>query len=529
MPVVPKSFLTIGAGFLSARAARRLRREGDAVAAQESAFGRLTPRLARAEVWKGAGIESGMDYESFRSKINLRSHSAVAPHIERMKQGEPDVLWPGKCQIYCVSAGTTNGTPKYLPVTEAMLDHFKRCGLESALWYMARVGSTRVLRGRHLFTGGSTALSLIPDSEHFEAYSGELSGISALNMPRWMEKHLYEPGAEIAQMTDWTEKVAAMAERTATLDITLLAGIPNWALVIAEALRDAASRAGEPVENLQALWPNLECFTHGGVPIAPFQEELRSLLGPTVNFHEVYRAAECFVASQDAEPSDGLRLMADSGVFFEFLPMSRFDERRLAELGAQAVPLSDVKVGVDYALVITTPSGLARYANGDVVRFVSTEPARLTYVGRTRLRLNAFRENVSEEEITAALLAVCSRNRWTIVNFHVAPIITDRAMGSLRGRHEWWVELKPGTDMTPTGPIIAAELDAELLQRNAEYDARRHSGILEAPFVRLVMPGVFEHWMRYHGRWGGQNKMPRCQDDRIIADELGTALQFAKD
>jgi hypothetical protein len=410
-----------------------------------------------------------------------------------------------------------------------MLRHFKQCGLDSLLWYSARVGRAGVYRGRHLYLGGSTALSPIAGSEPFEAYSGDLSAIAALNLPPWAEKQFFEPGPEIAQITDWPSKVAAITERTAKADITLLAGIPGWIQLLAEALRAASPRGNARVQHLQGLWPNFECFVHGGVPIAPFQDELRSVLGPTVNFHEVYPAAEAFVAAQDAEAGAGLRLMADAGVFYEFVPMSEFDDESLDDLGRKAVPLSGVAAGVDYALVLTTPSGLARYVIGDIVRFASTEPPRLSYVGRTNLRLGAFGENVIEKEITDSLVSVCRRNGWTIVNFHVAPLVASSTTGRGSGRHEWWVELRPGTTMTPTGPIMAVELDRELMRLNKDYGAMRSRGALDAPFVRLVMPGVFEHWMRFHGKWGCINKMPHCRSDRVIADELGSSLQFAKD
>jgi hypothetical protein len=529
MAVVPRSFLTIGARLLSARAAMRLRREKGGAAAQRRVFGNLISNLARGSAWSGAGIEAGMGYGAFRAKVPLHGYADLLPHINRMKGGEADVLWPGCCQIYALSSGTTADAPKYIPMTEPMLRHFKQCGVDSALWYMAYHRSTTVLRGRHLFTGGSTALSLITESGPFEAYAGELSAIAALNMPGWMEAHLYEPGAEIAQMADWSAKVSAMAERTIPLDIRLLTGMPNWVLVLVEALCARASGDGGTVPNLQAIWPNLECYTHGGIPIGPFQDELRSALGPDVAFHEVYRAAEGFVAAQDAESAAGLRLMVDAGIFYEFLPMAEFDESRLSHLGERTVPLDGVEAGVDYALVTTAPSGLARYLIGDIVRFVSTRPARLMYVGRTKLQLNAFGERVIEKDITEALLSVCRRNGWTIVNFHVAPLFPNSTTGTSGGRHEWWVELKPGTAMTPTGPIIAVELDFELRKLSPSYEAKRASGFVDAPFVRLVMPGVFEHWMRFHGKWGGHNKMPRCQCDRIIANELGGALQFAKD
>jgi hypothetical protein len=526
MPVVPKSLVTLGASLLAGRAAARLRRDTKGDTAQARVFAGLTPNLAAGSFWAHAGVEPRMSLDKFRERVPLQTYEDLAPCIGRMKKGEPDVLWPGPCQLYAASSGTTDGRTKHIPVTEAMLDHFKRTALASLLWYTARARSSGVFRGRHLFLGGSAALARIPESGPFEAYCGDMSGIAALNLPKWAERHYYEPGTAIAQIADWPAKIDAIVERTSKVDLTLLAGIPNWVLGLAEALR--AKAPGSP-RRLQDLWPRLECLVHGGVPVAPFQDELHEVLGSGVRFHEVYPASEAFIAAQDADPTAGLRLMVDAGVFFEFLPMADFNEDALPGCGPKALPLWGVRPGVDYALILTTPAGLARYVVGDVVRFVSTEPPRIIYVGRTKLHLSAFGEHVIEKEITDALLAVCRRSGWSIVNFHVAPLFASSTTGRTRGRHEWWVELKAGTHLTPTGPIMALELDAELKRLNDDYGAKRSGGGLEAPYVRLVQPGVFETWMRQHGKWGGQNKMPRCRSDRLIADELGKALQFAKD
>jgi hypothetical protein len=521
--------MTFGASLLTARAAMRLKRVKSVEAAQQRIFAHLATKLGLASVWKHAGVETGMRYDQFKRRVPLHTYEDLAPHIEEMKRGAADVLWPGQCQIYAATAGTTTGTPRHIPVTEAMLDHFRRSALDSMLWYTARVGHGGVFRSRHLFLGGSTTLVPIPESEPFEAYAGELSGIEALNLPSWAEKHFYEPGSEIAQIADWQEKIAAITERTSRVDISLLAGMPPWVLILAESIRASTIHGKARVLHLQGIWPNLECYVHSGMPIGPFQEDLRAALGPTVNFHEVYPSCEAFIAAQDSVAGAGLRLMADAGVFFEFVPMTDIEDGRLVAAGARAVPITGIQTGINYALVLTTPAGLTRYLVGDIVRFVSTEPPRLVYVGKTRLRLNAFGEHVVEKDITDALLSVCRRNSWTIVNFHVAPMHSSTTTGRTRGRHEWWIELKPGTLTTPTGPVMAGELDAELCKLNKAYAEKRDLGLLEAPFVRLVMPGVFEHWMRFSGQWGGQHKMPRCRSDRVIAEELGSSLQFARD
>ncbi len=529
MPVWPKSFLTLGASALTALTAYRLRRTRRAVPEQQRTFAQLTEKLAETSHWRSKGIEAGISYKKFAERVPPCTYESLAPYVERMKKGEASVLWPGQCSFYAVSSGTTAGRTKFLPITEDMLAHFRHAGVDSLLYYTARVGHAGVFRGRHLFLGGATTLTPIADSQPFEAYAGDLSGITAVNLPKWAEKHLYEPGLKIAQIADWPAKITAIAERTRHRDMSLVGGIPSWVMILADEVLKRSRTPQHQPQTLQEVWPNFECFIHGGVPIGPYVEELRGKLGPDVKFHEIFPASEAFIAVQDAETHAGLRLLTDVGVFYEFLPLADFDDKYLESRAEKVVPLEGVKVGVDYALLMTTPAGLVRYAIGDVVRFTSTEPPRLTYVGRTSLQLSAFGEHVIEKEVTDTLTTVCRAHNWPIVNFHVAPIFVNTLTGTLRGHHEWWIELKPGTVETPIGPAMAVELDAELQRLNEDYEAKRRGGGLEMPVVRLVMPGVFEHWLRYHKKWGGQHKMPRCRSDRTIADELAKITNFAKD
>lgn len=524
MSAMPKGLLTAGARFLSARTNRRLHDPGRILPAQQKTFTRLTSAMARCSFGRENGIHPGMTYAQFQATIPLRAYEQFNEPIERMKRGEADVLWPGRCAHYAVSSGTTAGRTKYLPITAAMLDHFRQAGLDSLLYYTVRTGKTSIFGGKHLFLGGSTTLSRIDDAKPFESWAGDLSGITALNLPRWVEHHLYEPGTAIAQIGDWPEKIRAIADRTHNRDIRLVAGIPSWVLILAAAVRARASSSGRSPTDLRAVWPQLECLVHGGVPIAPFADELRATLGPGVNFHEVYPASEGFIATQDADASLGLRLMTDVGLFFEFLPLADFDEARLDQLGPKAVPLEGVKPGVDYALLLTTPAGMFRYVIGDVVRFVSTDIPRLVYAGRTKLQLSAFGEHVIEKELTDTLSTVCQRHGWNIANFHVAPLFVDSAAGRNRGRHEWWIELK-GDAPAEAEAALTREIDAELIRLNDDYDAKRKGLGLEPPTVRLVAPGVFEQWMRAHGKWGGQSKMPRCRSDREIADGLAKIVR----
>ncbi|MFI5069158.1 MAG: GH3 auxin-responsive promoter family protein, partial [Streptosporangiales bacterium] len=490
---------------LAVRTRRRMTPHDDAVAAQREVYRRLLPRLAATAFGRDHGLTPGLSYGDFRSRIQPRPYEGFAPYLERMKQGEADVLHPGRCAHFAVSSGTTAGPSKWLPVNAPLFHHFRQAGLDSLGLYARRAGSTTVFHGRHLFLGGSTALVTVPGTNP-PIVSGDLSGLTALRLPAWAERCLYEPGRDIAQLTDWPAKLAAIAERTWRRDIRLVAGIPSWLLVLATALRAHAAReTGREPATLRDIWPHLECLIHGGVPVGPFAHELRAACGPGVNFHEVYPASEAFIAAQDAEPEAGLRLFTAHGVFYEFIAASDYDENDPARSATRAVPLEGVRPGTDYVLLLTTPAGLVRYVLGDVVRFLSAAVPRLVYVGRTKLQLSAFGEHVIEKELTDTVTGVCQRHGLTLADFHVAPLFPDPEAGRSRGRHEWWLELRP-PGLAAGGPDwLAAELDAELASRNDDYAAKRAGQGLEAPELRLVPPGFFEAWLRRKGKWGGQH------------------------
>jgi hypothetical protein len=304
MPDWSKNFHVFGAGLSTAAAEWRLRRRRSAPAAQARTFRQLLPKLAGTSFWRGAGVEAGMDYPAFSRRIAPQSYEQITPAIGRMARGEPDVLWPGRCPLFAISAGTAEGQPRYLPVTEELLAHFRTAEFEALLYY---TGPHPARRGvsRPPSPARGTAVTPILEAKPHEAFAGDLSAISTLSLPAWVERHLHEPGAAIAAMPDWTEKIDAIIKRTSQRDISLLSGLPSWLLVLAAALQENSRRGGRVLENLQQLWPNLECCVHGGVPVAPYQDELRLALGTGVRFHEVYPACEGFVAAQDGEPVEG--------------------------------------------------------------------------------------------------------------------------------------------------------------------------------------------------------------------------------
>jgi hypothetical protein len=527
MPVRPKFLHVLGLGLRTAGVEWRLRRRNGGPAEQAAALRALLPRLAATSHWKSLGVEGGLGYAAFHARVPLQTHASIAPAISRMVAGESGVLWPGACRLFARTAGVAEGTRRLVPVTEELLSHFQKSGLRAVLHHAVAARHAGVFRGRHLLLGGPAAVEPVDPARPAGALAGEIGGIAALSLPAWAGRHLHEPGLAAAAIPEPDQRLAAVLARVAGADLSLIAGLPGEVVAFARAALAPGGRAAAPA-SLHAHWPNLECVVHGGEALGFHADALRETAGPGVRLHEVYAATEAFIAAQDGEASQGLRLLADQGVFFEFLPVEELDAGAPETAGRRAVPLEGVKVGLDYALLVTTPGGLVRHLLEDVIRFTSLAPARLLVVGRTGRRLDVFRENLHERDLTGALTAVCRRQGWRVVDFHVAPQVTvETLVGERRGRHEWWIELNPGTMATPTGPQLAAELDANLSVTHPAYADRRARGLLEAPVVRLVMPGVFEHWRRFHGRWGGQGKMTRCARDRAIADEFDAMTQFA--
>lgn len=492
-----------------------------AIAAQQAAYAKLVAAHAHTEFGRQHGLSARTPYAEFRTQVPLRAPGEFSGWIERMAAGAADVLWPGRCRFFVYTAGTVEGSPRPLPATPAMLTHYRTALADALLLHAAQTEQPEIFLGRHLHIGASTALN-----ESGGAYAGYLDAMVPLSLSPWVEKNLYAPPPALARLSESEEKWRAIAEQCARTDVRVLAGTPAMLTAFGAMARESIAAAGSgDVPHLHAIWPRLGCCVHFGTLLGLAADEIRALLGPDVALHEIYAGAEGIYAAQDGEPGSGLRVLADRGLFFEFLPTRELSESAPAALGGRCVPLAEVQPDVDYALVVTTPAGLCRCLVGDSVRFVGAEPPRLVFTGRTQLCLNAFGEQVLEREATDALLAVCARNQWTAVNFHVAPYFT-RLMPRPQGCHEWWIELRPGTLRTPTGPLLAAELDAQLDRQHSDYTARRANGALESPTVRLVMPGTFAEWTRLHGAREGAGKFARCRGDRQIADQLAGIARF---
>jgi hypothetical protein len=523
-----QSFLQFRAGALTAWRSWQLRRPKPASAEQARALARLLEPLSRSAYGRERKIRPGMSYAEFRTAAPLSTIDSLGPYIGRMLKGEADVLWPGQCPWFTSSANELLRPATRLPVTTASLQNLRRAGLEALLLYTTQVGHVGALRGRHLIHAGSSALHSISTPKG-ELAVGRFAAMAHLAMPAWAERRFLEPPASIAAMPDGPDRLQAVAEATRHRDITLLAGPASNLLELATCLRSLSGAGEDRNWSLQSLWPNLECVIHWGMPIAPHEQELRAFAGPEARLHEVYCSAGNLLAAQDNAGSEGLRLFTGLGVFFEFVPAREARSGDLESASAQAVSLEQAEPGVDYALAITTSAGLCRFLVGDVVRLLPGEPKRLLYVGRLGHLLSCFGERLKDRDVCQALAAVCRRQDWQVARFHVAPFTSSNDPLRRRARHEWWIELRTPSRITPISGDIAAALDQQLKELSPRYAAKRLSDGLEPPLVRLVASTVFDEWLQRRHLPLCDVSIPRVLPDRSIADELGDVARFHHD
>ncbi len=445
-------------------------------------------------------VESGMGLAEFSQAVPVRRYEDFFPYIERCMRGEEKVVWPERIRYFSKSSGTTNAQSKYIPVS---LEALKECHFLAAYdlitTYLTNHPDSRLFAGSALRLGGSLQKSA------GDILSGDLSAILMSKTPEWAD--LYStPKRSTALLADWNEKMPRMVTEVIRKNVTSLAGVPSWMLVMLEKVLEVTG-----ADNLSQVWPNLELFMHGGINFTPYQEIYQRLIpSPGMRYYEVYNASEGFFAFQDTPDSKEMLLMTSHGVFYEFIPMTDFMAGKI-----NAVPLWEVKKGINYAMVISTNGGLWRYLIGDTVRFTSVEPYRIVITGRTKQFINAFGEELVMENADTALAYACSQTGAGIREYTAAPVFME--MGT-KGAHEWIVEFS--TSPSDIEPFTDA-LDEKLKELNSDYRAKRYSDItLRRPVVTVVPEGLFYRWMEMRGKMGGQNKVPRLENSRLYADAL---------
>lgn len=476
------------------------------VETQSAVLQHLLRRGARTSYGTEHGFGGLRTYEAFQQRVPIVHYEDLEPYIQRMRQGEAHVLWPGTVRWFAKSSGTTGSKSKFIPVTHDALRmcHY-RGGYDTLALYIRQVPNTRFYTGKGLTLGGSHSM----ERSFGRSHEGDLSAILLENIPRWADR-IRTPSRQVVLLADWEMKLAQIAKQTTQQRVTSLSGVPSWNMVM---LKHLLATAGK--RNVCELWPHLEVFFHGGVSFTPYRQQFEQLIpSATMRYMEIYNASEGFIALQDQLGNPDLLLMLDYGVFYEFIPMSEFHRPT-----PQAVPLEDVRVDVNYALVMSSTNGLWRYVIGDTVKFTSTSPYRMRITGRTRHFINAFGEELIIDNADAALHQACQATGASVSDYTAGPIFMgDEAKGS----HEWIVEF----DTPPRScEEFKAVLDRTLCEVNSDYEAKRsHNVTLVPPTLRVVPRGTFFGWMAQRGKIGGQNKVPRLANGREYVEQL---LEYA--
>ncbi len=445
-----------------------------------------------------ADIES---YAQFAGRVPVVDYESYAPYVERMLKGEANVAWPGEIHWFAKSSGTTNAKSKFIPITDDSLAHCHMRGSKDAIaLYMANTPCSHFLTGKCLILGGSREISKLNEKSKV----GDLSAILLDNAPHYSD--LFKtPKREVALLSKWEEKLVRITESTLHENVTSLAGVPSWFMILLKHIMNEAK-----VDNIQAIWPNLELFMHGGVNFTPYREQYNAIAPKGLNYMEMYNASEGYFGIQTDLRQEGMELMLDYGIFYEFVPLS--------ELGnpyPNAKRIHEVELGVDYAIVISTNGGLWRYAIGDTVRFTSRSPFKIIISGRTKHYINAFGEELMVDNAEKALCAACQVTGAIVREYTAAPVFMS---GTQQGCHQWLVEFERQPSSTE---LFARKLDEALQSVNSDYEAKRYKDItLGAPKFTVARDGLFFDWMKTRGKLGGQNKVPRLANNREYIDSL---------
>ncbi|PKA83304.1 GH3 auxin-responsive promoter [Ulvibacter sp. MAR_2010_11] len=468
---------------------------------QEELLHNLLQKAKNTEIGKEYDFDSIKNYREFADRVPVTNYEINEPKIERARRGESNIFWPTPIKWFAKSSGTTNAKSKFIPVSSDSLEDCHYAASKDLLcMYLNNNPDAQLFLGKSLRLGGSKELY-----QENGTIFGDLSAILIDNMPFWAE-FSSTPSSEISLLSDWETKMQAIVDETINENVTSLAGVPSWMLVL---LNNVIETTGK--SNLFEVWPNLEVYFHGGVSFDPYIDQYNKLL-PKDNFryYEIYNASEGFFAIQDRNANKELLLMLDYGIFYEFIPMDTYGTAE-----EKIIPLSEVEEAQNYAIVITTNAGLWRYKIGDTVRFTSTNPFRIKVTGRTKHHINAFGEELIIENAEAALRKTTKLTQTEIVDYTAAPIFMK---GKEKGAHEWIIEFKtPPKDFT----FFSEVLDKSLQEVNSDYEAKRFNNMtLNAPTIHCARERLFYDWLKQNDKLGGQHKVPRLSNSREYLEEL---------
>lgn len=442
----------------------------------------------------------------FKAAVPIHSYDDLKPWIDRMLNGEENILWNTPVEWFAKSSGTTSDRSKFIPLSQQSLDenHFQGSKDLLTLYYHHHPESD-LLTGKGLVIGGSHQVGLLNEDIKF----GDLSAVLLQNTPFWGE-WIRTPELSIALLDEWETKIEQLALSTIQENVTSVSGVPTWTLVLFKRILEITGKSC-----IREVWPGLEVYIHGGVSFTPYRQQFERILGAPIRYLETYNASEGFFAAQSHESEDGMLLYLDHGIFYEFMPMEEFGKEN-----PQTVGLGSVETGKHYAPVITTTGGLWRYLLGDTIQFTTTFPFRVKVSGRIKHYINAFGEEVMVENTDRAIAMACSQTGAFVNDYTAAPVYFSN---NSNGAHEWLIEF--GTP--PEDPEqFADKLDAALRQVNSDYDAKRYKDIALGRLILHVLPnGTFNEWLRSKGKLGGQHKVPRLSNERNTLEEI---LAFKK-
>jgi hypothetical protein len=468
---------------------------------QEELLFSLIKSAEATQIGKKYDFSSVKNYTTFSERVPIASYEELEPLIELTRKCEQNVFWHSNIKWFAKSSGTTNAKSKFIPVSAEALEncHYK-ASKDLLCLFLNNNEDSQLFTGKSLRLGGSKQLY-----EDNNTFFGDLSAILIDNMPIWAE-FSSTPSSKISLMGDWETKLPAIINETVNENVTSLAGVPSWMLVL---LQKALETTGK--SNLLEVWPNAEVYFHGGVSFEPYKEQYKKLFPKdSFKYYEIYNASEGFFAIQDQNGSDELLLMLDYGIFYEFIPMDTF-----GTLNQRVIRLNQVELHKNYALVITTNSGLWRYLIGDTIRFTSLNPYRIKVTGRTKHHINVFGEELMVENTDTALAKTCKTFNCEMVDYTVAPIFMTN---NQKGAHEWMVEFKnPPEDIAK----FTQALDENIQALNSDYEAKRFNNMTLNPLVlHVARPHLFYDWLKQQDKLGGQHKVPRLSNERTYLERL---------
>jgi hypothetical protein len=470
----------------------------NAVELQHKILAELVQKSSQTAFGRDHDFKNIRNHADFKERVPIRDYEGIKSYIERVKHGEPNILWTGLPVYFAKTSGTTSGL-KYIPITKDSIPNHFNTARNALFNYGTQTGNMRWMDGKVIFLSGSPELSEVNGIK-----TGRLSGISNHMVPDWLKGNQL-PTYKTNCIDDWETKVDAIVRETANQNMTLISGIPPWVQMYYERLLEFTGK-----KFVKDIFPNYSIFVYGGVNFEPYRAKLEELVGKKMDGVEVYPASEGFIAFQDRQGEKGMLLNVNSGIFFEFVPASEIFNENPTRLS-----LGEVEIGVNYAIILNSNAGLWGYNIGDTVEFTSLKPYRIIVSGRIKHFISAFGEHVIGKEVDEAMLKISRQEEVQIVEFHVAPHVVPPEGGL--PYHEWFVEFaKPPKDMNRFVQL----LDEEMVRQNAYYDDLITGNILQKLKIRIMQKDAFRNYMKSQGKLGGQNKVPRLANDRKLAAEL---------